>query len=229
MWMELTLRDVADAFQVSENTVARWVGEKNLPAREINGTYRFNRVQLLEWAALHRLAPGPGAFRPDGTALPRLDDALAAGGVLPGLAAPDRAGCLRALVAALPLPEDFDRDELLMLFAGREALGSTAIGDGIALPHPRHPIVVPGRPAGVTVCYLNQPLDFNAPDRQPVHTLFALLSPTVRTHVHLLARLLTALRAPGFRDAVRRKAGAADLVEQARLLEESFTAAPAGH
>jgi PTS system nitrogen regulatory IIA component len=113
---------------------------------------------------------------------------------------------------------------LLLLFAGREALGSTAIGEGIALPHPRHPIVMPGRAASVTVCYLASPLDFAAPDGKPVDTLFALLSPTARSHVHLLARLLTALRDPGFREAVRRKAGADELIAQARRLEESFAA-----
>jgi PTS system nitrogen regulatory IIA component len=220
--MDLTLRDVAAAFQVSENTVCRWVSEKNLPAQQVDGTYRFNRVQLLEWAALHRLAPGPAAFRHDGNVLPRLDDALRAGGCVANLAANDRQGVLSALIAALPLPDDFDRDELLMLFTGREALGSTAIGEGIALPHPRHPLVIPGKPASITVCYLANPLDFAAPDQQPVHTLFAMLSPTVRTHVHLLARLLTALKDPGFRDAVRRKAPAEELVAEARRLEETF-------
>jgi PTS system nitrogen regulatory IIA component len=225
--MELSVRDVATAFQVSENTVFRWIVEKNLPAQQLNGVYRFNRVQLLEWAALHRLAPSADVFRPNGNVMPRLDDALRAGRVVDGLPGKDRPSVLKALSEVLPVPEDMDREELLLLFAGREALGSTAIGDGVALPHPRHPIVMPGRPASVTVCYLANPLDFAAPDGKPVHTLFAMLSPTARTHIHLLARLLTALRDTGFREAVRRKAGAGELVEQARRLEESF-AAPTG-
>jgi PTS system nitrogen regulatory IIA component len=49
-----------------------------------------------------------------------------------------------------------------------------------------------------------------------------MLSPTVRAHVHLLARLIAALRDPGFREAIRRKAPAEELIEQARRLEETF-------
>jgi PTS system nitrogen regulatory IIA component len=217
--MDLTLRDVADAFRVSEDTVARWVADNNLPARRPNGTYRFNRIELLEWAAVQRLAPSP-FFRGARPSLPRLDKALRNGGALTGLTAHDRPGLLRALIAALPLPTHFDRDELLMLFTGREALGPTAIGEGIALPHPRRPIVIPGWPASITVCYLGAPLDFTAPDGQPVHTLFALLSPTVLGHVHLLARLLTALKDTGFREAVRRRAPAPELIDHARRLED---------
>ncbi len=42
----------------------------------------------------------------------------------------------------LPLPEAIDRDLLLRLFLAREALASTAVGDGIALSHVRNPIVL---------------------------------------------------------------------------------------
>jgi PTS system nitrogen regulatory IIA component len=220
--MQLTIRDVAQTFQVSENVVSRWIAEKNLPATQVDGSWRFNRVQVLEWAALNKLAPGPAAYRPNGVVLPRLDDSLRVGGPVLSLRGTDKAAVLREMIASVPLPDGTDREELLQLFSGREALGSTAIGDGIALPHPRRPIVIPGRPPGITVCYLSSPLEFNAPDKQPVHTLFALLSPTVRAHVHLLARLMTALRDPGFRAAVQRKAQADELIGEAERLEESF-------
>jgi PTS system nitrogen regulatory IIA component len=226
--MDLTVRDVADTLQVSENTVYRWVNEKNLPAQQVNGQYRFNRVQLLEWAALHHVEMGPGAFRPGGpgTALPRLDDALRAGQVIEGLPGADKPGVLRALVEALNLPPGLDRDDLLQLFLGRESLGSTGIGGGIALPHPRYPIVNPGRPPSVSICYLAQAIDFGALDRRPVHTLFTLLSPTPRAHLHVLSRLLYALRDPAFRDAIGRKAPAAEIIGQAGRLEEAFARQP---
>jgi PTS system nitrogen regulatory IIA component len=227
--MDLSIRDVAETLQVPENTVFRWINERHLPAQQLNGVYRVNRVQLLEWAALNRVPLGPAAFRPNGNALPRLDDALRAGRVVDGLAGADKAEVLRALVEALPLPPGQDRDELHLMFVGREALGSTALGEGLAVPHPRQPIVIPGHPPSVTVCFLARPLEFGAPDKQPVHTLFAMLSPTVRAHVHLLARLIAALRDPGFREAIRRKAPADELIAQATRLEETFKRpAPAG-
>ena len=203
--MNLTLRDAASALQVTENTVLRWISEKNLPAQQVGGSYYVNRVQLLEWASVNRRPLTGDAFRPNGTPLPRLDDALRAGRIVDNLPGNNLAGVYRALVDALPLSSDQDRDEVYQMFLGRESRGSTAIGEGLALPHPRHPIVAPGHPPSITICFLAHPLDLNAPDRQPVHTLLALMTPTVRVHVHLLARLVNALREPGFRAALLQK------------------------
>src|SRR5262249_38252961 len=99
----------------------------------------------------------------------------------------------------------FDRSVLLQLFVSREAAGSTAAGDGIAIPHPRFPVVLPdGRPM-LTLFFLEQPVDFGALDRQPVHTLFVLISPTIRTHLRMLARIACALRDERFRAVLKRR------------------------
>lgn len=64
----------------------------------------------------------------------------------------------------------------------RERLGSTGIGHGVAIPH--------GRLAGIDQAYgalitLNQGIDYDAPDHQPVDLLFALVVPEQSTDVHL--------------------------------------------
>ena len=50
----------------------------------------------------------------------------------------------------------------------------------------------------VTLCFLEEAIEFGALDGQPVHTLFTIVSPTIRAHLHLLARLGFALRQPAF-------------------------------
>ena len=61
--MDLRVRDVAKLLNVSEQTVYRWVRERSLPAHRVGEQYRFNRVELQEWAATHgllnRTAPAP--------------------------------------------------------------------------------------------------------------------------------------------------------------------------
>src|SRR5262249_25447722 len=106
----------------------------------------------------------------------------------------------------------------------REASGSTFLGEGLALPHPRYPIVLPTDAPFITLCFLAQPIPYGANDREPVHTLFALVSPTVRLHLALLARLGPGRPAPGFREAVRRKAAAEEILEQARRVEDALAA-----
>ena len=93
-----------------------------------------------------------------------------------------------------PLPADSDPDFLLQLFLAREAMGSTAMGNGVAIPHPRHPVVLPVSKPLLSLCFLAESIDFGAPNGEPVHTLFVLLSPTVQTHLQMLARVACLLR-----------------------------------
>ena len=57
--MQLTLPQVAKLFSVSEQTITRWVQQENLPAHEVNAKYRFDRVELLEWAAINHRPLSP--------------------------------------------------------------------------------------------------------------------------------------------------------------------------
>ena len=66
---------------------------------------------------------------------------------------------------------------------GRERLGATGLGHGVALPHAR--IANLERPIAALVT-LAEPVDFDAIDKQPVDLLFALLVPEQSTNEHLL-------------------------------------------
>jgi PTS system nitrogen regulatory IIA component len=92
-----------------------------------------------------------------------------------------------------------------MLMA-REAIGSTGIGGGIALPHPRNPIVLSVDKPIVSLLFLEKPIDFNAIDGKPVILFFLLISPTVRIHLHLLSRIAYAVHYAAFKDALSSKA-----------------------
>jgi PTS system nitrogen regulatory IIA component len=96
---------------------------------------------------------------------------------------------LRSVVELLRLPDHVDREFLLQVLLARESLGSTGIGDGIAIPHARNPIVLNVERPTITLCFLENPVDFAALDGLPVTMLFTLVNPTVRAHLHLLSRL----------------------------------------
>jgi PTS system nitrogen regulatory IIA component len=222
--MELTIRDAAAIFDVPEARIYRWVHEDDLPARNVNGQLYFNRTELLEWAAIRRVGFASDLFRdPSGgaTSGEGLVEALRSGGIFTGLTGSDKGEILRGIVASLRLPEDFDRPTLLELFVSREAAGSTAVGDGIAIPHPRHPVITPaGRPT-LTLFFLEKPIDFGAPDRQPVHTLFVLVSPTIRAHLRMLARVACVLRDEQFRAVLRRRGSTEEILREVQRLEDS--------
>jgi PTS system nitrogen regulatory IIA component len=229
--MQLTVRDLARIFKVSEAAVYRWMSEDDLPAEQVHGQYRFNRTEVLEWATLRKREVSPALFQDDGALTsgePRLDEALQAGGIFHGVEGPDTEAVLRALVGAMPLPEEVDREFLLEIFLSREALGSTGIGGGLAIPHPRYPVVLPVPRPAITLAFLARPIPYGAADGQPVHTLFALVSPTVRAHLRLLARLAFALRDQAFRAAVEAKAPPEAILAEARRLEGALQPPAAG-
>jgi mannitol/fructose-specific phosphotransferase system IIA component (Ntr-type) len=107
--------------------------------------------------------------------------------IVPSLAADKRDGVLAelvdALVAAGAAPAAV-RDELVDKLLEREHKGSTGFGRGVAVPHVKHTAVtrmtaaIGLSPAG---------LDFSALDRQPVYSVFLLLSPAAHPEEHLQA------------------------------------------
>jgi PTS system nitrogen regulatory IIA component len=207
--VQLTVREVSKFLQVTEPTVMRWIRQRGLPAQHVGGQFRFNRAELLEWATAHQIKVSLQMFdnlESDDEPSPSLSQALEAGGIFYQLEDTNKDRALRALVRILPLPEGIDRELLLRLFLAREASASTAIGDGIAIPHVRNPIVLHVARPAITLAFLSQPVDFGALDGKPVHVLFSIISPTNRTHLQLLSQLSYALHDGKLREAVVRQA-----------------------
>ena len=132
-----------------------------------------------------------------------------------------REEALRSIIALLKLDEEGDREALLDLLLARDAAAVVPVGDGIAIPHVRNPIALSADEPSLSLAFLRQPVDFNAPDGKPVFALFFLVSPTTRVHLQMLAKIAFLLNDPGFRDAIRGRASAAILIEMARTLEKA--------
>jgi nitrogen PTS system EIIA component len=223
--LQLTVRDAARFLNVSESTVTRWIKRRGLPAQHVAGQYRFNRALLLEWATANQVAISPEMFDDqEGKDEPvaNLADALEAGGIFYALPCSNKDRVLEAVVQALPLPGGMDRQLLLRLFQAREACASTAIGDSVALPHARSPIVLQVSRPLVTLCFLERPVDFGALDGKPVQVLFSLVCPTIRSHLQLLARLSFALHDARFKEVVLGQAPRQEILQEARRIEAAL-------
>jgi nitrogen PTS system EIIA component len=203
--MQIDVKEAARLLGISEKTVYRWVKKGDLPAYRVNDLYRFNRAELLEWATAKRVGVSPEIFG-DGDAseepLPGLEEAIRAGGIYYRVGGSSKADVLAAVVELMRLPDEVDRKFLLSVILARESLGSTGFGGGIAIPHVRNPIVLHIPRPTITLCFLETPVEFGAIDGLPVHTLFTMVSPTVRAHLHLLSRLTYGLRMAELRGPV---------------------------
>ncbi|MCE5341762.1 MAG: PTS sugar transporter subunit IIA [Planctomycetaceae bacterium] len=204
--MQLTVRDVAKLLAVSEKTVYRWLDQQSLPAYKVNNQYRFNRAELLEWAMANRINVSKELFsEPEsaGVALQSLGEAIKTGGIYYRVSGTDKVSALRSIVELIHLPQEVDREFLFSVLLAREEMASTGIGDGIAIPHVRNPIVLHVEQPMISLCFLEQPIDFKAIDGRPVYCLFTIISPTARAHLHLLSRLSFILQDAALKNSIR--------------------------
>lgn len=219
--MLLSVREAASLLACSERQVYRWVDDGEIPFRRVLDQVRFNRTDLLEWATVRRLPIALDVFDanldPEDRA-PSLMDALRVGGVHHDVPAVDRDSALHAVVERTPMPPSLGREFLVEVLIARENTVSTAVSDGIAIPHVRQPVVAPGAPPTVSVSYLRAPVGFGAPDDKPVHTIFLVVSPTIRTHLQMMALVARALLDPAFRAALDRRAPTEELAAEAGRL-----------
>jgi len=63
------------------------------------------------------------------------------------------------------------------------------------------------------------PIEFEVGDGKPVHTLFTIVSPTVKVHLHLLSRLAFALRQPAFADVIARQRSCEEILACASAID----------
>jgi nitrogen PTS system EIIA component len=112
---------------------------------------------------------------------------------------------------------DEDMESVIRLILGREELGSTGIGQGVAVPHTRHPTLQ--RLVG-TVALSRRGVDFAALDGEPVDIFFLLVSPHNQPGAHLralenISRHLKDERFVSFLRQARTREGVVEILEEA--------------
>jgi PTS system nitrogen regulatory IIA component len=122
------------------------------------------------------------------------------------LAARDKAGLLRDLALRAASSLSLSGDRIFSQIMKREDLGTTGVGDGVAIPHVR--LAEVEQPVGF-LARLDDPINFDAVDGRPVDLVFLLLLPGAPTGGQLaaLASVARALRDP---ERVARARAAAD-------------------
>ena len=122
--------------------------------------------------------------------------------VLGDLAATDKGSALAELCAAVSRAHTLlPQGRLLEVLLEREKLGSTGIGEGVAIPHGK----LAGVPGVIAAFGRSRPgIDFAAIDGKPAQLFFLLFAPENSAGMHLkaLARISRLLRSQPFRKAI---------------------------
>jgi PTS system nitrogen regulatory IIA component len=137
--------------------------------------------------------------------------------VVPALKATDKRGILEELAAYMSEHHArIDRGTLSHVLIEREQLASTAIGEGVAIPHGKL-----GAVGEIVACLGRAPggVEFDSMDGQPTYLFFVLVAPESSTGAHLkaLARISRVFKDPEFR---RRLLAAGDAESMYHVVEE---------
>lgn len=150
----------------------------------------------------------------------KLTEFVVADAILPDMKVGSKEDAIRAMVGSLKasgaIPEA-DEEGIVAAILKREELGSTGIGNGVAVPHTKHPSV---DRLVATVALAKEGVDFASLDGEDVFILFLLVSPPDRPGDHLrgLENISRHLRDQTFCNFLRQAGTKEDVVE---LLEEA--------
>ena len=215
----LTIVDVERLLHVPEATIQRWIREGNLPCTEHKGKYFFDRETLLSWARskqIHVEHTVRKSRRVKNLKVSSCDDLLNAmrrGGLLQLKELHSKTSLIRNACNYLPFPVGV-RKRVIDQITQREALSSTGLGNGIAIPHPRIPMKLELEESLIVSIFLEKPLDYGAQDEIPVFFLFLLLSKDSREHLQFLSQIARILNQPAIPVLLRKSPDLEQLIKR---------------
>ncbi|MDR2194562.1 MAG: PTS sugar transporter subunit IIA [Treponema sp.] len=151
-----------------------------------------------------------------------LVDLIQRGGVLRDIAGTTPKDVLDRIVQNITVPGSLTRDVLLQAVLERENLMVTSIGGGVAIPHPRNPLVSDENEQFITIAFLNQPVEWQALDSMPVQNVILLVSSSSRLHLHSLSRLHFLCHEESFRALLAKKASKEEIIAAVRGIEKMW-------
>ena len=140
------------------------------------------------------------------------------GGVYSDIEGTTPAEAFESICRKINLPSSVSPRVLYDALCAREAVLSTAVGNGIAIPHSQQPLAKAPGDQRIFICYLKNPVNMKAMDNKRVQTMIIPLSCSVQCHLHIISRLARLLTKPDFRKALDLKLGLNELYPLIRTL-----------
>ncbi|OIO05612.1 MAG: hypothetical protein AUJ52_13520 [Elusimicrobia bacterium CG1_02_63_36] len=215
--MDISLRDAARMLKVSESTISRWINKERLQAFVIDGRYWFNRVDLLEWANQRKIPAAALYHASESQGSAYQLDSLLEGNIHYDVPGEDKKTVMAEVAQRLPLASPRDKALAAQALWDREAKGATII-DSIAIPHARSPLVFGVDRPVVSLCFLKKPVAFDSQDAAQVRVVWTLVSPSVRAHLALLAKVASVLHDAEFRRLLDQPAPATEILARMRQI-----------
>ncbi len=210
--MDFTTKDVSVLLTRPEKEIQKLITANEIPFQKINDQFFFNKQQIVEWALIRNIPLNISNHKNMTEYKIKALNTILDQDSFYYECALNESSYLEQMLKLIPLDANVDKGIIVRLLKNREALMSTAIGNGISLPHPRIPLMV-GRNPLIKFFFPQHPLDLKSIDGKPVHTIVLLISQTIKQHLSLIAHLSFLLSKETFRFALERRLSCQELLD----------------
>lgn len=187
---------------MTEKEVKGLIRKKEIPCQTINDKLLFNKQQMIEWALSKNLPLNISNHKKMSEYnVESLSTLLDQNSFFYNCEFTEK-DYIEQMIYMGNFRETVDKEIIIQLLKNREELMSTAIGNGISLPHPRIPLMVGKNKPVINFFFPVTHLNLRSLDGKPVHTLILLISQTIKQHLSLLAHLSFLLSMETFRFAL---------------------------
>ncbi len=206
----MTLEQVATYLQRDVREVSKLASRGYLPGQKVAGQWRFARAEINHWieTQMHayteqELTALEGAQAHEDQE-PFISNLLSEATIAVPLRATTRSSVLKELVnLAEQTWQVYDPEAILNAIRQREEMASTALGSGVAIPHPRRPLPAALGEHVMALGRTASGIPFGAPHGGLTDIYFLVCCRDDRTHLRVLARLSRLLLRAGFLDELR--------------------------
>jgi len=204
-----------------EKEVQQLVKKKEIPFQHLHDKVVFNKQQIIEWALGRNLPINvSGHQKLSEYHIETLSTLLDKDSFHYNCELTETS-YIEQMVSQISFEKNVDREIIIQLLKSRESMMSTAIGNGISLPHPRVPLMVGRNKPLINFFFSNKPLDLKSIDGKPVHTLILLISQTIKQHLSLIAHLSFLLSKETFRFALENRLECHEILDIITKIEET--------
>lgn len=225
--MELKIKDLTALLNTDEKTLLQWIRDKKIPNYKINHQYLFNKTEIKEWILQNNIQVSDKILELNETNTPvKLSQLIARGGIHFNIAGKTPIEVIKNAVHVMTIPPEVDEETVVYSLIEREEMMPTAIGKGIAIPHPRNPIIADIDNENVTLCLLQEAINYNALDNDPVHAIFIILSANPKRHLQILAHISYLCQKGDFTGYIRQNHPAEEILSWIQEKESQWERKP---
>ena len=219
--MDLTIKDISILLLRPEKDIQGLIKKKEIPYQTINDKLLFNKQQIIEWALSRNIPLNITNYKKMSEYVVKTFNTILDKNSFFYKCDFAEKVYIEQMVNLIKLEKNVNKGIIIQLLKNREELMSTAIGNGISLPHPRIPLMVGRNKPLINFFFPQKPLDLKSIDNKPVHTIILLISQTIKQHLGLLAHLSLLLSKETFRRALENRLSYKEIMEIIIKIESS--------